>query len=76
MRTGWNPRLAALTHRADPVARLIPEAVVTAAEDVRRRKDEWDASSASGNVRTLDSGGVRLQGLLSNYVSQTTRGDW
>lgn len=31
MRTGWNPRLDALLRRADPAARLIPEAVVTSA---------------------------------------------
>ncbi|HEX6938202.1 MAG TPA: hypothetical protein VF158_02230, partial [Longimicrobiales bacterium] len=76
MRTGWNPRLAALLQRPDPAARLIPEAVVTSAEDVRRRRDEWETGAVTGDVQTLPSGGVRLTGQVREYVSQTTRGDW
>lgn len=76
MRTGWTPELDALLRRADPAARLIAELAVTSAEDVRRRKEEWDAGSVSGTVITLPSGGARLQGILGNYVSQTTHNGW
>jgi len=55
MRTGWNPRLAELLQRPDPVARVIPEAVVTAAEDVRRRQDEWDEVVLRGSDWTWDA---------------------
>ncbi|HEX6938209.1 MAG TPA: hypothetical protein VF158_02265, partial [Longimicrobiales bacterium] len=73
MRTGWNPRLAALLQRPDPAARLIPEAVVTSAEDVRRRKEEWDAADNTPGWIALDSGGARLLGISSTLFDQSDR---
>lgn len=74
MRSGWNPELARLLQRPEPIARVLTEAVVTTAEDVRSRREEWDAADSLTGLETLASGGVRLSaGAAQQHASQTVR---
>ena len=72
MRAGFSQNLLHRLRRADPMARPILEALVVTTEDVRRRKDEWDAADSLTGLTSLADGGVRLAGSLSALVANTT----
>ena len=64
MRAGWigNVELQKRVSRSDPDARLIVQAAVTSAEDVKDTRDDWGTLITNPGVEFLDEGGIRVLG--------------
>lgn len=72
MRPGLSPELKERLQRSDPTARVMIEADVTAAEDLRQRKDQWNAADSLTGLTVYEDGRVQLSGSASTLFESTT----
>jgi hypothetical protein len=71
MRAGWNPTLEKWLRRADPKAKVMVHAVVEVADDVRKRKDQWDLADSLTGLEVLPDGRVRMEPVLVEAIGHT-----
>src|SRR5688572_18669272 len=76
MRSGWigNKELQQHVMRADPDARMIVQAVVNSAEDLKDTRAEWLAMDSGVGFEILDEGGIRLLGATATQVDHGGNG--
>src|SRR5688572_32046087 len=72
MRANFSPVLLDRLRRPDSKARLIVEACVTAASDIRQRKDQWAAMDSTTGLELRDDGGVGLDPAATAILTQAT----
>src|SRR6266849_3586429 len=71
---GWNPALEQLFRSVPGAGRVMVEARVETAADIRQRLDQWQQLDAPipGALELLSDGGVRLKGTTATGPASNT----